>query len=124
MGLAVTLTVTTAGGVATTFTPATGTANVQDALLSSSNGTTITGDEGIATPATTLIGTFKDANQGATSADFLPLPTGNGGSVVVNWGDGSASANVGNCQPLARSADDAGHRGLQHHRFAHLRGRG
>ena len=53
--------------------------------LTSSNGTEITGIEGITT-GTVLLGTFTDANQGATVADF----TTGGGSVVVNWGDGSA----------------------------------
>ena len=89
LGLPVTLTVTTTGGVATTFTPATGTANVVDAALTSSNGTEITGIEGSPTvepAAGTLLGTFTDANQAATVADF----TAGGGSIVVNWGDGSA----------------------------------
>ena len=44
-----------------------------------------------------MIGTFTDANpqapQGSSSVDdFLPLPApGNGGSIVVNWGDGTAA---------------------------------
>ena len=64
---------------------------VLDAQLTSSNGTEFTDTEGISS-GTELLGTFTDANQGATTADFLPLPMpgGNGGSVVVNWGDGSA----------------------------------
>ena len=33
-----------------------------------------------------MLGSFTDANQGATTADF----TAGGGSTVVNWGDGSA----------------------------------
>jgi len=83
--------VTTLGGTSTTLTsPPGGGVTVLDAALTSSNGTTITGTEGMLTPATTLIGTFTDTNQGATSADFLPLPGGNGGSIVVNWGDGTA----------------------------------
>ena len=84
--------ITTLGGVPTTLTsPPGGGVTVLDAQLTSSNGTTITGIEGIAT-ATALLGTFTDSNQGATTADFLPLPMpgGNGGSVVVDWGDGSA----------------------------------
>jgi hypothetical protein len=84
--------ITTLGGTTTTLTsPPGGGVTVHDARLTSSNGTEITGTEGIATP-TLLLGTFTDANQGATNADFLPLPMpgGNGGSVVVNWGDGSA----------------------------------
>ena len=78
----VTLTVTTSGGVATIFTPATGTANVVDSPLTSSNGTTFTGIEG-QTPVPVLLGTFTDVNQAATVADF----TSGGGSVVVKWGD-------------------------------------
>jgi hypothetical protein len=35
-----------------------------------------------------LIGTFLDANTGATSADFTTLP----GTTVVFWGDGSSTA--------------------------------
>jgi large repetitive protein len=78
--------ITTLGGVATTLTsPPGGGVTVLDAPLTSSNGTTITGVEGIST-GTVLLGTFTDANQGATIADFTTSP----GSVVVNWGDGSA----------------------------------
>jgi hypothetical protein len=80
----VNINVTTLGGVTTALTP--GTATVIDARLTSSNGPEITGIEGTATAATTLLGTFTDANQGATVADFTTAP----GSVVVNWGDGSA----------------------------------
>ncbi len=61
------------------------TANVTDARLTGSAGTDITGVEGIST-GTVLLGTFVDANQAATVADY----TLGGGSVVVNWGDGSA----------------------------------
>jgi large repetitive protein len=68
----------------TALTP--GTATVVDATLTGSTGITFKGTEGIATPATTLIGTFTDSDPGATVADFT---TGTG-SVVVNWGDGSA----------------------------------
>ncbi|MFI5052613.1 MAG: beta strand repeat-containing protein, partial [Acidimicrobiales bacterium] len=80
----VNISVTTSGGVTTVLTP--GTATVIDAALSSSNGTEITGIEGNTT-GTVLLGTFRDNNQGATSADFTTNP---GGSTVVNWGDGSA----------------------------------
>ncbi len=83
--LTFTMTVTTLGGVATVFTPATGTANVADAPLTSSNGTTITGIEGATPPPPVLLGTFTDANQLAAVTDF----TSGGGSVVVNWGDGT-----------------------------------
>ena len=61
-----------------------------DAALTSSNGTEIAGIEGNPLLPTApnligpLLGTFTDANQGATSADFTTAP----GSVVVNWGDG------------------------------------
>ena len=79
----VNISVTTSGGVTTALTS--GTATVLDAALVSHNGTVITGVEGAST-GTVLIGTFTDDNPGATSADF----TAGGGSVVVNWGDGSA----------------------------------
>jgi Bacterial Ig-like domain len=74
---------------ASTTTPAAGTAGaaqatVLDAPLFSSNGTEITGIEGNTT-GTILLGTFTDANPGATLSDFTTPP----GSVVVNWGDGS-----------------------------------
>jgi hypothetical protein len=78
--------ITTLGGTTTTLTSLSGTGvTVQDARLTSSNGTVITGVEGTAT-GTVLLGTFTDSNQAATSADF----TAGGGSVVVHWGDGSA----------------------------------
>jgi hypothetical protein len=78
--------ITTLGGATTTLTsPPGGGVTVLDAPLTSSNGTTIKGIEGNTT-GTVLIGTFTDLNQGATNADF----TSGGGSVVVNWGDGSA----------------------------------
>jgi large repetitive protein len=60
--------------------------NVTVAPLSASPGLTFTGTAGLATPATTLIGSFTDANPADTIADFTTAP----GSVVVNWGDGSA----------------------------------
>jgi len=84
--------ITTLGGATTTLTsPPGGGVTVLDAPLISSNGTEITDIEGTATPATTLLGTFVDANpqppQGSSAiADF----TAGGGSTVVNWGDGSA----------------------------------
>jgi hypothetical protein len=85
---ALTVDVTTLGGVSTTLTG--GLVTVLDAPLTSSNGSTITGVEGHST-GQVLLGTFTDANQAATVDDYLPLPApGNGGSVVVNWGDGSA----------------------------------
>src|SRR5208337_87991 len=61
------------------------TANVTDARLTGSAGTEITGVEGSST-GTVLLGTFVDANQASTAADYTTPP----GSVVVNWGDGSA----------------------------------
>ena len=69
-------------------TTAYSTANVADALLtpgalSLSSG----GVEGV-TPSTASF-TFADANPGATTSDFTPLPLGNGGSTTINWGDGS-----------------------------------
>jgi PKD repeat protein len=87
-----TVLITTIGGVSTTLTDPLGDGvTVLDAPLTSSNGTEITGIEGIITPDTapsivgTLLGSFTDANQGATIAEF----TSGGGSVVVNWGDGT-----------------------------------
>ncbi len=80
----------------------TGTAGVLDASLSSSSGQEIYGIEGATTPVTvpsavgTLLGSFTDLNQFATIDDFLPISAGgNGGSVVVNWGDGSALQTLG-----------------------------
>ena len=63
----VNINVTTLGGVTTALTP--GTATILDAPLTSSNGTEITGVEGNRR-GTVLLGTFTDANQGATVADF------------------------------------------------------
>jgi large repetitive protein len=63
-----------------------GTATVVDATITGSTGITFKGTEGIATPATPLIGTFTDSDPSATVADY----TAGTGSVVVNWGDGSA----------------------------------
>src|SRR5262249_9461417 len=85
----VTINLTTLGGFGTTLTA---TAAVVDAPLSSSTGPETTGIEGNST-GTILLGTFTDANQGANVADFTTPP----GSVVINWGDGSApdtSANL------------------------------
>ena len=85
------ITVTTTGvGVLGQSLTVTGTATVLDAPLSSSNGAEITGIEGNTT-GTILLGTFTDANQDATVADY----TAGGGSVVVNWGDGSAPQILG-----------------------------
>ncbi len=88
---ALSVVITTLGGATTTLTsPAGGGVTVQDAPLTSSNGTVITGIEGSPTTgpaAGTLLGTFTDANQGATVTEFTTAP----GSVVVNWGDGSAN---------------------------------
>jgi len=81
----ITVTINDVGG-ATTL-PTTTTATTVDAPLTSSNGTEITGIEGQTPPPTVLLGTFTDANQGATIADFTTAP----GSVVVKWGDGSTS---------------------------------
>ena len=53
--------------------------------LFGTTGNAITGVEGSST-GTVLLGTFVDANQAATVADYTTPP----GSVVVNWGDGSA----------------------------------
>jgi hypothetical protein len=80
--------ITTLGGVSTTLTsPPGGGVTVLDAQLTSSNGTEITGVEGITT-GTVLLGTFTDGNQGSTVADFTTAP----GSTVVKWGDGSTTS--------------------------------
>src|SRR5580658_8573886 len=55
------------------------------APLTGSTGNAITGVEGSST-GTVLLGAFTDGNQAATVADYTTAP----GSVVVNWGDGSA----------------------------------
>jgi hypothetical protein len=71
---------------------------VVDAPLASSNGSEITGVEGTATQDTTVLGSFSDANPFATAADFLPttaIPPGNGGKIVVNWGDTTAPETLG-----------------------------
>src|SRR5271157_811398 len=53
--------------------------------LTGSAGNEITGVEG-STTGTVQLGTFYDGNQAATPANYTTPP----GSVVVNWGDGSA----------------------------------
>ena len=85
--------ITTVEGATTTLSDPPGAGvTVVDAKLTSSNGTEITGIEGISTPDTapsdvgTLLGSFSSADPSATIANF----TSGGGSVVVNWGDGSA----------------------------------
>jgi PKD repeat protein len=95
----VNINVTTLGGVTTALTP--GTATVVDAALSSSNGPTITGIEGTTT-GPVLLGSFRDANQAATVADF----TAGGGSVVVNWGDGSAPETLAAANLVATGTPD------------------
>ncbi len=90
---ALSVVITTLGGTTTTLTSAAGSGvTVVDALLTSSNGTTITGIEGSATASPTgqtgsLLGTFTDSNPSATVTDFTAAP----GSLVVNWGDGTAT---------------------------------
>ena len=65
--------------------------------LTGSSGNEITGVEGSST-GTVLLGTFVDTNQAATPADY----TTGLGSVVVNWGDGSAPQTLaaGNLTPI------------------------
>jgi hypothetical protein len=95
--------ITTLGGTTTTLTSASGTGvTVLDARLTSSNGTEITGVEGITPTGTVLLGTFTDDNQAATNADF----TAGGGSVVVNWGDGSAPENLTAADVTASGSPD------------------
>ncbi len=108
----VNINVSTPSGVTTALTP--GTATVIDAGLQGSAGTEITGVEGSST-GTVFLGTFVDANQAATVADF----TSGTGSVVVNWGDGSApqtltAANVSSIGSAQRCD-------LDHQRRPHLR---
>jgi len=71
-------------GATTAPNPIASTATIADALLSPL-GATIYGVEGAAIPSKTILATFTDANPSAVAADFLS----NGGSVSVNWGDGS-----------------------------------
>jgi hypothetical protein len=94
---ALSIVITTLGGVSTTLIdPAGDGVTVLDAPITSSNGTEITGIEGNITPDTapsivgTLLGSFTDANQGATISQF----TSGGGSVTVNWGDPDDPSNV------------------------------
>jgi hypothetical protein len=95
--------ITTLGGTTTTLTsPPGGGVTVLDAKLTSSNGTEITGVEGTATAATTLLGTFADANQGSSNADFTTAP----GSTVVNWGDGSAPETLAAANVTATGSAD------------------
>ncbi len=63
---------------------ATADATVLDAPLTGTSGNEIAGIEGITT-GTVLLGTFVDANPNATAADY----TAGGGSITVNWGDGT-----------------------------------
>jgi large repetitive protein len=93
------VTITTSGGVVTALTS--GTATVADAPLTPSAGNSITGIEGSST-GTVLLGSFVDGNQSATVSDF----TTDGGSVVVNWGDGSApqTLSAGNLASIGSAA--------------------
>ena len=87
-GLPNTLTVIiqTSGSTTTILTsPPGGGVTVLDAKLTGSSGNSITGVEGSST-GTVLLGSFVDANQAATVADFT---TGTG-IVLISWGDGSA----------------------------------
>ena len=87
----VNITVTTSGGVVTNLTP--GIATIVDAALTAGSSVSVQGTEGLGLSQTgnttfgsVVIGSFTDANQGATLSDFTTAP----GSIVVNWGDGSA----------------------------------
>ena len=82
----VTVLVTTTGGATTAPTsPLTATATVVDAPLVAVGSESISGVEGITT-GPKLVATWTDTNNAATVADY----TTGGGSVVVNWGDGTA----------------------------------
>ena len=107
---------TTVGGASTTITsPPGGGVTVLDAPLTSTNGTEITGIEGITT-GTVLLGTFTDANQASTVADFT---TGTGTVSGRQLGRRVSSTNSDRRQPdlcgLARW------RHLDRQRGSHLR---
>jgi hypothetical protein len=86
--LAYAIDVATLGGVTTTMTsPFGGGVTVLDAPLTAQTGNTIAGSAGISTDTVT-IGSFLDANSGATSTNFTALP----GSTEIFWGDGTTTA--------------------------------
>ena len=62
---------------------------VNDAPLTAA-GSSLVGSEGSAIPATALVATFTDTDPNGTVADF----TTGGGSVTINWGDGTPVAAV------------------------------
>ncbi len=77
--------ITTLGGATTTLTsPPGGGVTVLDAPLTSSNGTSISGSDGISTGAV-LLGSFTDANPLSTPAEF---------TATIAWG-GSAGSTAG-----------------------------
>ena len=80
----VTITDTTNGNTTTVQSPVT----VADAPLTAGTLTLTGGVEGVSLGSASF--TFVDANLGATIEDFLPVSAGgNGGSVTINWGDGT-----------------------------------
>jgi hypothetical protein len=74
----VTLSVATATGVGTTFTPATGTATVSDAPLAPGPTVPVAGIAGSLLPAGAVLATFTDSDPGAAASDF---------SGTIDWGD-------------------------------------
>ena len=74
---AYTVTVTDVDGAATIVS---GSAIIADAALTAGAATLLTPNTGVALPATTVVGTFTDANTFATTADF---------TATIDWGDGS-----------------------------------
>ena len=126
------------GGSAVTIT---NTATVNDAPLSS-QGATIVGIEGNPLAAGAvgngiLVATVQDSNPLGTVADFTSVASGgNGGSVTLDWGDGSPlvtlpAANIvaigsrvgRDVRDLRRSARLRGRRQLQDHRHGPRRRR-
>lgn len=95
----VSITVTTLGGATTTPSPLTLAATVADAPITAS-GTSISGIEG-SSAGSVVIATFSDADPKATVANF----TSGGGSVVVNWGDGSTATLPGSDLSSSGSAN-------------------
>jgi hypothetical protein len=95
--------ITTLGGDTTTLTsPPGGGVTVTDAPLTGSSGNQITGIIGNST-GSVLLGTFVDASPASAASDF----TTGGGSIVINWGDGTAPQTLtsGNLTAVGTSTD-------------------
>ncbi len=96
---AVTVAVTTIGGATTTFTPATGTASVADAPIALGLGAPITGIEGAALPAGTVLATFTDSAPDAAVSDY---------SGTILWGDGSPAATFTSADVVSQGTQAGG----------------